>query len=67
LTKWMDPATLATLAAAYAEAGDFESALDWQARANSAFRDPKDKEEGNARLKLFSQRKPYHDSAKQMP
>jgi tetratricopeptide (TPR) repeat protein len=35
LTEWKDAQLLGVLAAAYAEAGDFESAVTWQTRANA--------------------------------
>ena len=33
LTQWSDPDCLDTLAAAYAEAGDYQSAVQWQTKA----------------------------------
>jgi hypothetical protein len=37
LTNWKDRNVLETLAAAYAEAGDFASAVHWQQRARERF------------------------------
>ena len=38
LTKWRDPDALDTLAAAYAESGDYQSAVAWQTEAIELFR-----------------------------
>ncbi len=38
LTKWHDPDALDTLAAAYAESGDYQSAVAWQTEAIELFR-----------------------------
>jgi lipoprotein NlpI len=58
--KW--PAYLATLAAAFAEAGRFDLAVKWQGRALES---PQyEREEGPSarqRLQLFEDRKPYRD------
>jgi tetratricopeptide (TPR) repeat protein len=61
LTEWNKPAYLDTLAAAYAEAGDFDSAVKWQTKAIELESDPKQKEEYRARLKLFQEKKPYRE------
>lgn len=66
LTGWQDPDTLGTLAAAYAEAGDFDEAVRWQ---NKALEFPEyGKEEGKAsqRLRLYKERKPYRENKNQM-
>ena len=62
LTEWKDAITLDTLAAAYAEAGDFDAAVKWQTKANAMFPEGKDKSEGEARLKLYQARKPYRET-----
>ena len=61
LTSWKEPNCLGTLAAAYAEAGDFEKAVEWQEKANKRYPDAKDKKAGEERLKLYQARKPYRE------
>jgi tetratricopeptide (TPR) repeat protein len=60
LTAWKDAALLDTLAAAYAEAGDFDSAVTWQTRSNALLSGAEAKADGEARLKLYREKKPYH-------
>jgi hypothetical protein len=48
-----------TLAAAYAESGDFAKAQEWQTKAIE-FVPQKVKPEYLARLELYKQGKPYH-------
>ena len=50
---------LDTLAAAYAETGDFPSAVKWQARAVALATDDGATEDYSSRLKLYRQKKPY--------
>jgi tetratricopeptide (TPR) repeat protein len=58
LTDWKDSPLLDVLAAACAEAGDFESAVKWQTAADALRRDVREKATGQSRLKLFEQKKP---------
>jgi serine/threonine-protein kinase len=62
LTGWKDPACLDTLAAACAEAGQFEEAVRHQTRA---LEDPALKDDfrrvARQRLELYRQMKPFHD------
>ncbi len=62
LTNWKDPYELGTLAAAYAEAGDFLNAVAWQTRALERFasEDP-GLDEHRRRLALYQERKPWRD------
>ena len=58
-----------TLAAAYAESGDFEKAKEWEAKAiEMATTDrsvtDKDKQEMRDRLELYKQGKPYREEPK---
>jgi tetratricopeptide (TPR) repeat protein len=64
-SEWKDPNCLDTLAAAYAEAGDFVEALKWQKKAmeNPEFR-KNFSEEGVGRLKLYQDHKAYRDVEK---
>jgi predicted Zn-dependent protease len=63
LTNWKDPHELGTLAAAYAEAGDFLNAVAWQTRALERFA-PNDArlEDHRRRLALYKERKPWREA-----
>jgi tetratricopeptide (TPR) repeat protein len=62
LTDWNEAGIIDTLAAAYAEAGDFTLATKWQTRAIELETDAKNKEEYFARLKLYQEKKAYRDT-----
>ena len=51
-----------TLAAAYAETGDFDSAVKYQTQAISLAPDGPQKAEYRDRLKLYREKKPYHQT-----
>jgi tetratricopeptide (TPR) repeat protein len=63
LADWKNGHNLGTLAAAYAEAGDFDSAVKWQTKALEHY--PKDdastRELGSKLLKLYQEKRPYRD------
>jgi tetratricopeptide (TPR) repeat protein len=59
MTAWKQPYLLDTLAAAYAEIGDFPSAVKWQAKAVALSDDDAATEDYRSRLKLYRQKKPY--------
>ncbi len=61
LTDWTDGGLIDTLAAAYAEVGDFAAAINWQTKALELETDAKNKEEYVTRLKLYRDKKPYRD------
>ena len=61
LTGWKDAGILDTLAAAYAESGDFASALKWQAKAIERETDANEKTAYGARLQLYQAKTPYRD------
>jgi tetratricopeptide (TPR) repeat protein len=62
LTRWKQAYCLETLAAAYAEVGDFASAIKWQSKALELETDPTEKEEYRAHLKLYQNKRPFRDS-----
>jgi tetratricopeptide (TPR) repeat protein len=61
LTQYMDAALLDVLAAACAEAGDYDSAVKWQFQANSMHALALDKSKGATRLKLYEDHQPFRD------
>jgi tetratricopeptide (TPR) repeat protein len=61
LTGWKNAAFLDTLAAAHAEAADFETAEKWQTRAIDLLTDEAQKDDFRSRLKLYQARQPYHE------
>ena len=56
------PASLETLAAAHAETGDFETALEFQKKALAADKDGALSEEAKARVKLYEMKKPFRET-----
>jgi Flp pilus assembly protein TadD len=62
LTVWRESQPIATLAAAAAEAGDFDAAVQWQTKATELAPQNK-KADYRARLELFREKKPYREQA----
>jgi hypothetical protein len=58
----MQNLSLGTLAAAYAEAGDFDKAVEWQGKANKLYTGAEDRKKGEERLKLYRDKKPYRET-----
>lgn len=66
LTQWKSWFCVATLGAAYAEAGDFEKAVKYQKQALSMFgATGKNQNDEQQRLALYEQKKPYHEVLKE--
>jgi hypothetical protein len=63
LDSWKNPNHIDTLAAAYAEAGNFAAAIEWQTKA-LGMAAVKAKSELLSRLELYKARKPYRREAK---
>jgi tetratricopeptide (TPR) repeat protein len=64
LTGWKESGSIGTLAAAYAEQGDFDNAVKWQREAIGLATEKWDKQIGGKRLELYEARKPYRKKAK---
>jgi tetratricopeptide (TPR) repeat protein len=66
LANWKDAYSLDTLAAACAEAGDFDEAVRWQSKAIGLVAgDMEFAETAQERLALYRDKTPYHESASQ--
>jgi Tfp pilus assembly protein PilF len=60
LSAWKNPQFLSTLAAAWAEAGDFAKAVKWQEAAVDLSKE-EDRQNLTERLSLFKQSEPFRD------
>ena len=60
LPMWSEFRVLDVLAAAYAEAGDFEQAVKWQTKVVDML-PPTQRADYEARLDLYRERKPYRE------
>jgi tetratricopeptide (TPR) repeat protein len=62
LSGWKNADHLGTLAAAFAESGDFQEAVKWQKKALEAgYVDKEELDQAQMRLKLYEAGKPYRD------
>lgn len=61
LSRWATWYCIGTLAAAYAESGDWENAISRQEQAVHMATDQNDKQGGLDRLELYKQKKPYRE------
>ena len=68
VTEWKDRECLDAIAAAYAESGEFDKAIEWETKALDLPPQPEDKPdwarwraEAQQRLKLYQQHKPYRE------
>ena len=59
LSQWKSANDVDTLAAACAEVGTFDKALEWQEKANKLYADTGDRKKGEDRIKLYKDKKPY--------
>jgi hypothetical protein len=63
LTDWKRGEWLEILAAAYAERGDFQQAVEWQTKAIEAAEDEPRKAELRSRLKRYQAGKAYREAS----
>ncbi len=61
LSDWKEASMIDTLAAGYAETGDFPKAVAYQQKANTLYTDANDLKKGQRRLKIYEDKKPYRD------
>ena len=62
LSGWKEAAHIGSLAAASAEAGDFEAAVTWQSRANELYADAGEEKKGEERLRLYRVTRTYRET-----
>jgi hypothetical protein len=61
LSEWKSPDFIDTLAAAYAEVGDFEQAIKWEMKyLGTSNLSEKESTDAKSRLALYQAHKPYH-------
>jgi tetratricopeptide (TPR) repeat protein len=61
MTHWNDAPAIDTLAAAYAETGDYANAVKWETKYLASLSlTPSDATDGQARLVLYQAHQPYH-------
>jgi tetratricopeptide (TPR) repeat protein len=63
LSEWKDWGTIDTLAAAYAETGDFDQATNYQQCVLQMVNPPTDQRKLQQRLALYKEHKPYREAA----
>jgi hypothetical protein len=61
LTEWSKWNYVGTLAAAYAEAGNFQEAIKWQQKSLEMKLPEGELEPAQQRLLLYEQNRPYHE------
>jgi tetratricopeptide (TPR) repeat protein len=66
LNAWKEPHGLGTLAAAYAEVGNFEEAVKWQKKCMESGLPGNETKQAQKQLDLYQQKKPYHDLNKSL-
>jgi tetratricopeptide (TPR) repeat protein len=64
LTDWKDWGIIDTLAAAYAEQGDFDRAIKYQKQVLQMGRSSNEYDKVKEHLALYEQHRPYHEVAK---
>jgi tetratricopeptide (TPR) repeat protein len=62
IDDFQDGSIIDALAAAYAECGDFDKAVEWEKKANKLYTDAKDRKNGENRIKLYKDKKAYRDA-----
>jgi tetratricopeptide (TPR) repeat protein len=62
LDGWKEIEIITTLAASYAESGDFAKAVEWQENANKLFIEKEKRKRGEERLKLYKEKKPHRQT-----
>ncbi len=67
LTDWKSAACLDTLAAAHAEAGNFDAAISSQMRALEVLKDERQRADFRSRLVLYQAKKPYREALPARP
>ena len=60
LTSWKEPYSLGTLAASYAETGNFAEAIKWESKCIVIGLPEKEMQQAHKELRLFEDKKPYH-------